>query len=154
MVNGTTLRLPGEFFIPSPTTSLPDPSEFLNKLKASFRTLAATPPRLTNRNANVPGGLSTATHVFVRHDAVKRPLQPPYDGPYKVVKRTDKHFTLSINGRNDTVSIDRLKPAHLDIIVEHSTPTISNPTAQPPITSRTTRSGRRVHFPDYLSLSV
>ena len=26
MVYGTTLRLPGEFFTPSPTTSLPDPS--------------------------------------------------------------------------------------------------------------------------------
>ena len=160
MVYGTTLRLPGEFFTPSPTTSLPDPSEFLNKLKASFRTLATTSPRLTNRNSNIPDGLSTATHVFVRHDAVKRPLQPPYDGPYRVVKRTDKHFTLSINGRNDTVSIDRIKPAHLDIehsTSEHSsttTPTPSNPTPQPPTTTRTTRSGRRVHFPNYLSHGV
>lgn len=58
--------------------------------------------------------LSTATHVFIRHDAVRRPLQPPYDGPYPVVKHTDKHFTVDINGRKDTVSVDRLKPAHLD----------------------------------------
>lgn len=48
--------------------------------------------------------LSTATHVFIRHDAVRRPLQPPYDGPYPVVKHTDKHFTVDINGRKDTVS--------------------------------------------------
>ena len=33
MVYGSTLRLPGEFFTPSPTTALPDPSEFLNTLK-------------------------------------------------------------------------------------------------------------------------
>ena len=55
--------------------------------------------------------LSTATHVFVRRDAVRKPLQPPYDGPYLVLKRTDKHFTVS---RHDTVSVDRLKPAYLD----------------------------------------
>ena len=36
MVYGTTLCLPGEFFIPPPTTSLPNPSEFLNNLKTHF----------------------------------------------------------------------------------------------------------------------
>ncbi len=33
MVYGTTLRLPGEFFSPSPTNSLPDPSAFIDQLK-------------------------------------------------------------------------------------------------------------------------
>ena len=71
-------------------------------------------PRPTQRNSNVIDGLSTATHVFIRHEAVRKPLQAPYDGPYPVIKRTDKHFTVNINDRHDTVSIDRLKPAHLD----------------------------------------
>ncbi len=31
MVYGTTLRLPGEFFSPSPTNSLPDPSAFIDQ---------------------------------------------------------------------------------------------------------------------------
>ena len=36
-----------------------------------------------------------------------------YNGPYKVLKRTDKHFILDINSRrDDTVFLDRLKPAH------------------------------------------
>ena len=58
---------------------------------------------------------SLLPHVFTRHDAVCKPLQSPYDGPYRILKRTDKHFTIAINNRNDTVSIDRLKPAYLDI---------------------------------------
>ena len=44
MVYGTTLRLPGEFFNPAPTTSLPDPSEFLNTLRAHFQQVKPTPP--------------------------------------------------------------------------------------------------------------
>ena len=43
MVYGTTLRLPGEFFDPPSTTSLPDPSEYLNQLRLHFRTLRHIP---------------------------------------------------------------------------------------------------------------
>jgi len=49
--------------------------------------------------------------VFVRHDALRSPLQPPYDGPYRVLERKDKCYVLDLAGRQDTVSIDLLKPA-------------------------------------------
>ena len=161
MVYGTTLRLPGEFFTTSPTNSLPDPSDFATNLRNHFKSIRPSPPRQTQRNSNIPPALSTTTHVFIRHDAVRKPLQPPYDGPYPVVKRTDKHFTVNINGRNETVSIDRLKPAHLD--TEYQTTELSPETTcttpQPPHSTqsppqpiaRTTHSGRRVRFPAYLS---
>ena len=160
MVYGFTLRLPGEFFTPSPTTSLPNPSEFVNQLRTHFRTTSPISPRPTQWTTNIADRLSSATHVFVRHDAVRRPLQPPYDVPFPVVKRTDKHFTVTINGQNDTISIDRLKPAHLE--TEHSDRTThdrsassAQPTPNPtPPSPRFTRSGRRVHYPQYLSHTV
>ncbi len=170
MVYGTTLRLPGEFFIPSPTTSLPDPSDFIHKLRSHFQTIRPVSTRPIQRTTHLPEGLSTATHVFLRRDAVRKPLQPPYDGPYPVIKRTDKHFTIAINTRNDTVSIDRLKPAHLDSDISNngysarsaqpsSPPTHPKQHSQPPpsptpTNTRTTRSGRCVHFPQYLSRHV
>ncbi len=46
MVYGTTLRLPGEFFSPSPANSLSDPSD---QLKTHFWNLQAIPTRFTNR---------------------------------------------------------------------------------------------------------
>nr|CDS32302.1 gag pol polyprotein [Hymenolepis microstoma] len=46
--------------------------------------------------------------------AVKKPLQPPYDGPYKVLQRNPKYFILDRSGTKDSVSIDRLKPAYLE----------------------------------------
>ncbi|KAI0221410.1 hypothetical protein LSAT2_027247, partial [Lamellibrachia satsuma] len=58
--------------------------------------------------------LSTATHVFVRVDVHRRPLQAPYQGPFKVVERHEKFYKLDLGTRHDTVSIDRLKPAFLE----------------------------------------
>ena len=52
-----------------------------------------------------------ATYVSLRHDADKAPLQRPYDGPFMVVKRREKYFTLTGMG---TVSLDRLKPPFID----------------------------------------
>ena len=150
MVYGMTLRLPGEFFTASPTTSLDDPSDYVSQLKAHIQLIRPPPPRPTKRNSQVSEALSTATYVFIRHDAVCKPLQPPYDGPYPVVKRTDKHFTVDINGCMDTVSIDLLKPTHLDVADD----TYPTPQAGPKITfapCRVTRSGRRFHWPKYLS---
>ena len=53
-------------------------------------------------------------HVFVRVDAHKYPLQAPYKGPFKVLERHVKYFKLDLGNRDDTVSIDRLKPAFMD----------------------------------------
>ena len=49
-------------------------------------------------------------------------LQTPPTSQYPVAVRTNKHFTVTVNGRNTTISIDRLKPVHLDLEsnTEHS----------------------------------
>lgn len=45
---------------------------------------------------------------------VRQPLEPPYSGPYEVVKRsTDRVFIVKINGKEVAVSTERLKPAFL-----------------------------------------
>ncbi|GFU93168.1 integrase catalytic domain-containing protein [Trichonephila clavipes] len=55
-------------------------------------------------------GLLEATHVS-SPSMLRRPLQQPYDGPFKVLQRKDKVFFLHINGKRVSVSIDRCKPA-------------------------------------------
>lgn len=49
--------------------------------------------------------------VFVRVDKVKTGLQAPYEGPYEVVRRFRKYDVIDVNGKNKSISIDRLKPA-------------------------------------------
>ena len=61
LVYGTTLRLPGEFIEPSPTTSLPDPSNFITHLKNQFRNLKSVSPRSRDLNTNIPSDLSKTT---------------------------------------------------------------------------------------------
>ena len=154
MVYGTTLRLPGEFFTTARPTPVADPTDYISQLKAHMQVIRPTPPRPTSALPHSPlsDDFATTTHVFIRHDAVRKPLQAPYDGPYPIVDRTDKHFTVDRSGRKDTVSIDRLKPAHLDC----DTVTSPSESPDPPSTSecRHTRSGRRVHFPRRLSSYV
>ncbi|XP_064479324.1 uncharacterized protein K02A2.6-like [Ornithodoros turicata] len=115
LVYGTPLRLPSEFFEPAASPDLSDASSFLAKLRATMSRIRPSPTRRHLRSHTfVAPDLATSTHVFVRRDSVRRALQPHYDGPYLVLERHPKWYRLSIQGRPDTVSLDRLKPAHVD----------------------------------------
>ncbi|GFY44020.1 transposon Tf2-6 polyprotein, partial [Trichonephila inaurata madagascariensis] len=54
-----------------------------------------------------------SSHVFLRVDSVQPPLSQNYTGPHEVIRRTDKVFTIFINGRRNEVSIDHVKPAYV-----------------------------------------
>ena len=163
LVYGTTLRLPGEFFSPTLAVELADPADHVTQLKLLMSKLKPTPVRKqTARDTHAPDELSTCTHVFIRQDRVLTPLQQPYNGPYKVVQRFPKYYKVEVKGKTETITLDRLKAAHLE---PDPTNTSSLPSPQPhtdspslntPPTSNstlptrpiiTTRSGRRVHWP-------
>ncbi|XP_064469690.1 uncharacterized protein LOC135384418 [Ornithodoros turicata] len=115
LVYGTALRLPGKFFL-FPTHHPPVQSS-LGNVREIFRHIQPTPARLPCSTLSSPfifRDLADSSHVFVRTHATRTPLHPPYQGPYKIFNRTDRHFTLDLNGRQDTVSVERLKPAYLD----------------------------------------
>ena len=151
LVYGTSLRLPGEFFDSSGLTATLDAASYVARLKGSMQQLHASPVRAQpHRKVYISKDLPTSTHVFVRHDAVRKPLQSPYDGPYRVLKRADKHYTLEIGNRKEVVSLDRLKPAYVeyDLAADVDVDTPAHAPAQPTKSSvTTTRSGRQVRRP-------
>ena len=139
----TTLRLPGDFFS---CQTEEDPSTMLSRLRAIMQRQEFLPPRWHgSRVTYIPSDLHTSTHVYVRRDAHAPPLTRPYDGPYKVIRRTDKHFALEVKGKIKEYSVDRLKPARSDIQLLNTSPQVKQPVL-PPVT----RSGRRVVRPTYL----
>ena len=176
LVFGTTLQLPGQFVSPSCTKDPPDPSSYADRLAQHMTQLSPATTRTSPRSAYVPKDLQTCTHVFVRRDAVRKPLERPYNGPFKVLTRRDKFFTLLVGTRKENVSVDRLKVAYLDegFTPDHAptphpprkTPDKSPPPRPPPEPQprvsqperatdvRTTRSGRHVHWPKRFVQSV
>ena len=108
LVYGTTLHLPGDFFI-STDNSTDDPTTYITRFKTSMSKLKPPPAcQQLHNKSHVSNALSHCTHVFIRHDGVRKPLQPPYD----VLKHGDKHFTSQLKDRKDVTSLDHLKPAH------------------------------------------
>lgn len=98
LLYGTTLRLPGEFFIESPTPT--NQPKFVQQLKNNMQKLRrVTRNRSQFKRKNIHS-ISTCTHVFLRSDAVWKPLQHPYTGPHEIVSRTsEKVYAVKINGR-------------------------------------------------------
>ncbi|XP_037564628.1 uncharacterized protein LOC119444275 [Dermacentor silvarum] len=113
MVYGTSLRLPGEFFDPAPAPDL-SPPDYIEWLRHLCQRLQPTPARQpSNYDVFVSRDLASSSHVFVRRKDIRTSLTAPYESPFKVLGRTDKTFTLRVNGRTDVVAIDRVKPAYM-----------------------------------------
>ena len=67
-------------------------------------------------NSYIPRDLFSCSHVWVRIDRILKPLEAPYEGPFLVIKRGDKTFTLEKpSGKHFVVSVDRLKPVYCSV---------------------------------------
>lgn len=126
MLFGKTLRLPREFFLEDELPN--DPRFFVEPLCEMLRKIRPV-PTAHHPNTNAKPFLLdiySCKHVFLIEDTTRRPLDPPYSGLHRVVQRIIDHvFKINVDGRDITVSINRLKPAM-------STPT-STATSQPPV---------------------
>uniref|UniRef100_A0A2H1X147 SFRICE_030921 n=1 Tax=Spodoptera frugiperda TaxID=7108 RepID=A0A2H1X147_SPOFR len=175
LVYGQPLRLPGEFFDPQADETI-DTTDYLSRLRSLVRQLRPSPAARHNKYNKffIFKDLPTSSHVFLR-DCTAGGFKPAYSGPHKVIERGDKVYKIVVNGKQVTVSIDRIKPAFIlrDPDTPYTPPTtnIHHNTFQTPSNNNThqntpnadnrnlldpgdgivkaTRSGRRVKFPDY-----
>ncbi|GBO02193.1 Retrovirus-related Pol polyprotein from transposon 412 [Araneus ventricosus] len=151
IVYGESLRLPGEFFS---EPSIQTASEgFANNLQKQMETVG---PRTTRRNSSrhifVHKDLENCSHVFQRIDRVKKQLESPYEGPFPVIERQDKYFTINIKGKHVNVSLDRLKPAYI-LAEDNSKATTTDHVKlqtsdnKPDLTQKQSRTGRTIRLP-------
>jgi hypothetical protein len=54
--------------------------------------------------------LARADFVYIRKGGVGGPMQPVYEGPYKVLERRTHTFLVEMGERHEAVAISRLKP--------------------------------------------
>ena len=101
MVFGADLALPG-FIFHKPEDSTP---EIIKCISEGIQEYKKQPIVFESK---VPRSLEKAEYVYIRKE-VKRSLEVPYSGPYKIIHKEPKFFKLE-NG--ETVSVDRLKAAY------------------------------------------
>ncbi len=118
---GQELRLPGDLFAPCAPESH---SQFLQKISEASQKFRNMQHHDTKKRSFVPQNFKTCTHVFVRDDSVKPPLTAAYKGPFKVIERGEKTYSVDINSKSKIISVDRLKPAYM---LPESTPLTEKP---------------------------
>jgi hypothetical protein len=98
LVTGTPLILPGQLLhvLDPPRVDVPTPPT----RPVSYAEAANTPP----------AHLARAEHVYVPVGSQQKPLAAPYPGPYLVVSKGAKTFTIQVGQGQEIVSVDRLKP--------------------------------------------
>ncbi|XP_024945396.1 uncharacterized protein LOC112495037 [Cephus cinctus] len=157
MLYGTIIRVPGEFFI---NIEMPaDPEVFVEKFREHMRGLRPTPTAHHNKARTlVLKDLYNSTHVYLRNDAVKPPLEPPFDGPYKIIKKLDdRRFVIDVNGVEKTTSIERLKPAYTkkdDSVPDDEEPMIQSHQWGSFIDPSKKTYGKKVSFPSSTSSAL
>ena len=108
---GQSGRLPGTVILgneeTTPNAGVSHMYSFLSHLHDLHRTARPLP----TIKAYTEPTLFTCDKVWVRQDAYKQPLAPLYHGPYKVIERHAKYFTILNHRGPSPVSIDRLKTA-------------------------------------------
>jgi cleavage and polyadenylation specificity factor subunit 1 len=150
LVYGEPLKIPGELL--TSTAEPVDPAHLITELRQHIARLRPVPAAShTSPSTFVHSDLERCTHVFLR-----RALEPLYSGPYRVLSQRVKTLQLLVRWRPVTVSTDRVKPAYIlngtdrgsNFNPPVATSTAAAPSATPPQPStRTTRSGRHIHFP-------
>lgn len=111
MVFGQGLRIPGEMYQESKTE--PDTTKFVQHLRKILSDLRPAPfEKRRKEKIFMHRDLANCKRVYIRVDRVRTSLEPPYQGPYTVLKRRKHYYELDIDGKKDTVSVTRLKPAY------------------------------------------
>ena len=152
MIHGTTLRLPGEFTKKYTVDAHTNLNNYSDKLRVGMSRLRLCPPRDTHQKKIFQyKEVDTCTHVFLRRIAIALPLTAPYDGPYKVIVRSGRVMKILIKGKVETVSLDRVKPAHFEC--EPATGTITQRTTPSKRTSSKTTGIFRRNSQDPLTTS-
>jgi len=108
-VYGTSIRLLREFFINEEFSE--NLQIFFEQLRQHICKIRPTPSAHHSKPKVITfKDLYSCSYVFVRVDAVKKPLDCPYEGSYQIVERiSDRVFKFSLKGEQVTVTTDRLK---------------------------------------------
>ena len=106
LVYGAPLVTPGQL----PGVPEPPPAVFQEAVRVASSHIPGRSPSSPQPPESIPAALADSSFVYIRHGGAKSPLSPAYSGPYAVITRFPKYFILDMGDRQESVSVDRLKP--------------------------------------------
>ncbi|KAK7877067.1 hypothetical protein WMY93_032222 [Mugilogobius chulae] len=150
LVLGQPLRVPGEFLSGFSRSAADTRSRSIPLGEA--RVFAPVAAHHCLPQSYVPKDLMSAKYVFIRHDAHRSPLQPPYDGPFRVLESGPKDFWLSPT--SSTRAPSYFCPCHYPPSLSALQPDRRHghgpPSHSPPVAVKHSRSGRGACVEDTL----
>jgi transposase InsO family protein len=112
MTFGCSLKLPGALFNHDPKNLTCD-SKYMRSLMAVCASFSYIKPNYhCHSKVQTLKDLETCDYVYV-YDKTARGLCPTYKGPYRILSRDEKFFRLTLDHKEDSVLVDRPKPAKL-----------------------------------------
>jgi len=86
--------------------------DMIAAMKIFAGSLLSTPIRVQQSTTEyIPKDLQTCSHIFIRESPIKTNLTPAYSGPYIVLSRNDKVFTVLKDDKAIKVAINNVKPS-------------------------------------------
>jgi hypothetical protein len=126
LVLGEALVLPCH---PSETGQLPPPGRSYRDVLVSPtpRHIPTRPLPPAAAGEGLPAALQRCQAVYIRKGGTVSPLAALYGGPYQVVERRPKTFTVLVGNKSEVVSVDQLKPHIGQGQFQQAAPEIANP---------------------------
>ena len=105
---GTSLASPNELIDFQETPLL----EELNAARNFFLSIDSNPQftLASSYKPYIPKNFNEASHAWIRTISDSN-LKPRYNGPFRILNILGNHASLEINGKSETISLTRLKPA-------------------------------------------
>jgi len=109
LVMGTKMAIPGRLV--QAENGEYSPVEYCNRLQKVMQEIQYSYPEWKGKQAvYMPKNLIKCEEVWLRIDRVRKPLEAPYEGPFEVIEKGGKWFKIVRNGKEEKVTIDRIKP--------------------------------------------
>lgn len=113
IIYGCGLTLPIDLLIPRAPSDALDISDYVDRQRMLMQTTSGIVTRHhgSSGKSYIDPHLAKATKVFIRNNQ-KTGLAPNYRGPYEVIQRFPKYYSIKFDsGKIDNITIDRLKAA-------------------------------------------
>lgn len=97
---------------PSSSSMNMDLNPYMSRLTNTMSSIEPSHSQPQAITVFIQQALQHSTHVFVRGNSIRRPLEMAYEGLFGVLHREPQYYTTDVDGDSNGVNNGRLKVLH------------------------------------------